>query len=128
MRALLDTHAFLWWIGDDPQLSQRVREIISDGNNELHFSAAGCWEIAIKAGLGKIRIPAKPEIFIAEQLALNGILVLPIQSSHALYVFNLPSLHRDPFDRILVSQAQLETMPIITSDPLIAQYQVKTLW
>ena len=128
MRALLDTHALLWWLTDDPRLPQNTRDIISDGNNELYFSAAGCWEIAIKAQLGKITLPDKPDVFISDQLALNGIRSLPIQSSHALHVFSLPALHRDPFDRMLVSQAQLEDMPVITSDALIALYQVKLIW
>ena len=128
MKALLDTHALLWWLIDDPQLPDNVRDIISDANNELYFSAAGCWEIAIKARLGKISLPDKPEVFISDQLALNSIRSLPIQSSHALHVFNLPDLHRDPFDRMLVAQAQMEDMPIISSDALIALYQVKTIW
>lgn len=128
MRALLDTHAFLWWLTDDPQLPQNVRDIIADGNNELYFSAASCWEIAIKAQLGKLALPDKPAAFISDQLAVNGVQSLPIQSSHALHVFNLPALHRDPFDRMLIAQAQLENMPIITSDPLIALYEVQLLW
>ncbi|MFZ5997808.1 MAG: type II toxin-antitoxin system VapC family toxin [Nitrospirota bacterium] len=128
MRALLDTHAFLWWLTDDPQLPQNIRDIIADGSNELYFSAASCWEIAIKAQLGKLMLPDKPAVFISDQLAINGIQSLPIQSSHALHVFNLPALHRDPFDRMLIAQAQLENMPIITSDPLIALYQVQLLW
>jgi PIN domain nuclease of toxin-antitoxin system len=128
LRALLDTHVFLWWLVDDPQLPQNVRDIISDGSNDMYFSAAGCWEIAVKARLGRMTLPDKPDVFIADQLALNGIQSLPIQSSHALHVFNLPALHRDPFDRILVAQAQLENMPIITADPLIALYQVQLVW
>jgi PIN domain nuclease of toxin-antitoxin system len=128
LRALLDTHAFLWWLTDDPQLPRNVRDIIADEKNELYFSAAGCWEIAIKARLGKITLPDKPDVFISDQLSLNGIRSLPVQSSHALHVFSLPPLHRDPFDRMIVSQAQLENMPVITSDPLIALYQVKLIW
>lgn len=128
MRALLDTHAFLWWLTNDPQLPEKIRSIITNGNNELYFSAAGCWEIAIKAQLGKITIPGKPGVFMSDQIAINGIQNLSIQSSHALHVFNLPPLHRDPFDRILIAQAQLENMPIITADTLIALYDVKTIW
>jgi PIN domain nuclease of toxin-antitoxin system len=128
MKALLDTHVLLWWLTDAPQLPPHVRELLSDGDNELYFSAASCWEIAIKAGLGKIKLPAKPEIFIANQLAANAIQSLPIAASHALHVFNLPNLHRDPFDRILVAQSQLEGLPIITSDTIIARYKVKTIW
>lgn len=128
MRALLDTHVFLWWITNNPQLPQDVRSIIADGDNELFFSAASCWEIAIKAHLGKIILPQKPDIFISDQLATNSIQTLPIQASHALHVFNLPYRHRDPFDRMIVAQAQMEKLPIITSDALIAKYKVRVIW
>ncbi len=128
MRALLDTHAFLWWILDTPKLPPQVRGIISDGDNELFFSAASCWEIAIKAQLGRIKLPAKPDIFISEQLSINAVQALPIQISHALHVFNLPLLHSDPFDRMIIAQAQMEDLPILTSDPLIAKYKVKVIW
>jgi len=128
LKALLDTHVFLWWITDEPQLPAHIRKVISDIGNELFFSAASCWEIAIKAQLGKIKLPAKPDIFISEQLAINEIQSMPVQSSHALHVFNLPPLHRDPFDRIIVAQAYLENMPVITSDSLISQYDIATIW
>lgn len=128
MRALLDTHTFLWWITDDPQLSPRVREIISDGANELFLSAASGWEMAIKAKLGRLHLPDNLESFIFEQLAINAIESLPVQMSHALHVYMLPDHHRDPFDRLLIAQAQLEDLPILTIDPQIAQYTVKTIW
>lgn len=128
MRALLDTHTFLWWIIDSPKLSSRVRKIISDGKNELFLSAASAWEIAIKAQLGRIQIPDKPELFISGQMVANAIQGLPIQISHAVHVYNLPSYHRDPFDRILVAQAQLEGLPVLTNDPQISHYPVKTIW
>jgi len=128
LKALLDTHVFLWWITDDPQLPTHIRRVISDSDNELFFSAASCWEIAIKAQLGKITLPAKPDIFIAEQLSINAIQSMPVQSSHALHVFNLPPLHRDSFDRIIVAQAHLEKLPIITSNSLISQYNIDTIW
>jgi len=128
MKALLDTHVFLWWILGTPQLPPPIKEIIVDGSNKLFLSAASCWEIAIKARLGRIKLPAKPDIFIADQMATNAIQGLPIQSSHALHIFNLPNLHRDPFDRIIISQAQLEGLPIITSDYFISQYKVEIIW
>ena len=128
MKALLDTHAFLWWITDNPMLSSHVCKIISDGRNELFFSAASGWEIAIKAQLGRIKIPDKPEIFISEQMIANAIQSLPIQISHAFHVYNLPSHHRDPFDRMLIAQAQLEGLPILTNDPQISRYPVKVIW
>ena len=128
MKVLLDTHTFLWWITDHPKLSSRVREIIGDGNNELFVSAASGWEIAIKAQLGRLQLPDEPQRFILEQLSLNAIQSLPIQISHALHVFSLPNHHRDPFDRILISQAQLEGLPILTADPQIALYPVEVIW
>jgi PIN domain nuclease of toxin-antitoxin system len=125
---LLDTHVLLWWLIDDARLPKKIRNIIADADNELYFSAAGCWEIAIKAQLGKISLPGRPDRFLSDQLAANGIKSLPVQSSHALHVFNLPAHHRDPFDRMIVSQSQLEDMPIITSDALISLYEVKRIW
>jgi PIN domain nuclease of toxin-antitoxin system len=128
MNMLLDTHAFLWWIDDNPKLSPRAREIISDAGNMLFLSAASGWEIAIKARLGKLTLPDDLERFIADQLVANTFNSLPIQLSHALHVYTLPAHHRDPFDRILVAQSQLEDMPILTADPQIAQYPVEVIW
>ncbi len=128
MKVLLDTHTFLWWIADSPRLSARAREVIRDSNNELFFSAASGWEIAIKAQLGRLQLPDNLEQFIVEQLSLNIILVLPIQLRHALHVYTLPQHHRDPFDRMLVAQSQVENLPILTTDPQIAQYDVETIW
>lgn len=128
MKALLDTHVFLWWIMNDPHLPQPVREIIADGTNELFLSSASCWEIAVKAHIGRITLPAKPDVFIPDQMAINAIHGLPIHPSHALHVFNLPLLHRDPFDRIIVAQSQLEKLTVITSDTLISRYKVETIW
>ncbi len=128
MRALLDTHAFLWWITDDSRLSAHAREIIGDGSHTLFFSAASGWEIAIKAQLGRLKLPDKADAFVMEQLSANAFNSLPIQLSHALHIFNLPHHHRDPFDRMLIAQSQLEGLPILTADPLIAQYQVEVIW
>lgn len=128
MRILLDTHAFLWWITEDSRLSVGARECISDGKNTLLLSAASGWEIAIKVGLGRIELPRPISGFLGEQLRENRIDVLPIQMSHALRVQELPPLHRDPFDRMLVAQAQLEKLPILTSDAWIPRYDVEALW
>ncbi len=128
MRALLDTHAFLWWISDDRRLSDRAREIIADGRNELFFSAASGWEISIKAGLGRLEVPEDLPRFIADQLSRNAIQVLSIHLSHALHTRVLPDHHRDPFDRILVSQAILEDIPFLSADPRISQYPVEVVW
>lgn len=128
MRFLLDTHTFLWWITDDPQLSVGAREILGDPGNEILFSAAGGWELAIKAALGKLRVAEDLPGFIEEQLRENGFGVLPVQLSHALHVATLPLHHRDPFDRLLVAQSRLEKLPILTNDPHIARYGVEVRW
>ena len=128
MRALLDTHTFLWWITDDPRLSSRVREIIGAGENELFLSSASGWEMAIKARLGKLELSKDPEHFIPEQMALNSIGSLPVRMSHALHIYKLPDYHRDPFDRMLIAQARLEELPILTADPQISRYPVKVIW
>lgn len=128
MRALLDTCAFLWWIADDSQLSPRVREVISQGDNKLYLSAASGWEIAIKAALGKLSFPGDLKSFIIEQMNGNGIDSLPVEMFHALHVSTLPAIHGDPFDRLLIAQAQLESLPILTPDPQIGHYDVEIIW
>jgi PIN domain nuclease of toxin-antitoxin system len=128
VRVLLDTHAFLWWISDSPELSDAAREAIADQRNAPIFSAVSGWEIAIKAGLGKLELPDSPAKFVNEQLSQNNLEVLPIHSRHALGVYGLPDHHRDPFDRLLVSQAVVEKLPSLTADPEIPRYPVETLW
>lgn len=125
---MLDTHVFLWWITDDPRLTVRARSVIGEGKNIIFFSAASAWEIAIKARLGKLKVPGDLRAFIAEQLALNNITPLPVRLSHALYVYVLPDYHRDPFDRLLVAQAQIENLLLLTSDLQIAKYAVEIIW
>jgi PIN domain nuclease of toxin-antitoxin system len=128
MRYLLDTHTFLWWIVDSDLLSERVRDIMSDGANTLYLSVASGWEIVIKADLGRLRLPDEPGKVIPEQMSLNTMVALPIQMSHALHMHSLPKYHRDPFDRMLVAQSQVEELPILTSDPQIAKYEVDVVW
>jgi PIN domain nuclease of toxin-antitoxin system len=128
MQLLLDTHVFLWWVDNDQRLSERARLIITDGANELFLSAASSWEIAIKAQLGKLILPANLEQFISKELDENYITIMPIQLSHTLAIYRLPVLHRDPFDRMLVTQSQFENIPILTADPLIKQYNVQSIW
>ncbi|HOW54113.1 MAG TPA: type II toxin-antitoxin system VapC family toxin [Syntrophorhabdaceae bacterium] len=128
MKLLLDTHTFLWWITDSPELSLRVRDAIRNTENELFLSVASAWEMAIKVDLGRLHLPDRPDRFIPNQLAKNAIESLPIQMGHALHVSRLPLIHRDPFDRIIISQAILEKMPVVTRDADIAKYKVKILW
>ena len=128
MNALLDTHTFLWWNLDDPQLSEKVRDFISDGRNEIFFSAASAWEIAIKAAKGRLKLPESPDRYVANRIRHHRFSALPIEVSHALQVFELPQIHTDPFDRLLIAQSQMEGMPILTADPEIAHYPVEIIW
>jgi PIN domain nuclease of toxin-antitoxin system len=128
MRALLDTHTFLWWNMDDPHLSQAAREFIGDGTNEVFFSAASAWEIAIKCARGRLTLPEDPDEYVVDRMVKHRILPLPVQISHALQVFKLPDIHQDLFDRLLVAQSQLDDIPILTADTMIPQYSVSIIW
>jgi PIN domain nuclease of toxin-antitoxin system len=113
---------------DDPQLSNAARQFIADGRNELFFSATSAWEIAIKAARGKLTLPEAPERYVASRLARHRFQPLPVQLSHALRVYDLPDLHRDPFDQLLVVQSQMEGLPILTAYESIRRYAVETVW
>jgi len=113
---------------DDPRLSPTARDLITDGRNELHLSAASAWEIAIKAGRGSLILPEPPEQYVPSRLQLHHMLVLSIQLRHALHVYDLPPIHRDPFDRLLIAQSRLEDLPLLTADPEIGRYDVRCLW
>jgi PIN domain nuclease of toxin-antitoxin system len=128
MRALLDTHAFLWWIGNDPRMSTRAREIIADDGNEIVLSAVSAWEIAIKASLVRFAMRGDIAAFVNSHVTANGFEVLPLLIDHALRVASLPDHHRDPFDRALVAQAQVEGLALLTADRAISHYSVKILW
>jgi PIN domain nuclease of toxin-antitoxin system len=128
MRALLDTHTFLWWIVDDARLSRRASAIIADRTNEIYFSAISGWEIAEKARRAKLSLPSDPESFVAEQVVSNAFEVLPLELTHALHVFSLPAHHKDPFDRMLIAQAQIEELALLSADHEIARYAVEVIW
>ena len=121
MNLLLDTHAFLWAIDNNPQLSQKARESIIDGNNIVFVSAATAWEIAIKKSIGKLRIPNGDYL---EELKLHRFTPLDITTEHALMVENLPPHHKDPFDRMLIAQAQVEKLTLVTGDAKIKAYNI----
>ena len=127
MRVLLDTHAFIWWVTNNYQLSDAAT-CIADLDNDVFLSTASAWEIVIKVNIGKLILPEPPESYIPSRLASNQFESLPIQMSHVLQVSALPNHHRDPFDRILIAQSQVEKMPILTADNLIAQYSVNFIW
>ena len=112
----------------DLRLSETSRRFIADGGNELFVSAASAWEIAIKAGRGSLILPAPPAEYLATRLRLHHFQPLPVQVSHAVQVFTLPDIHRDPFDRLLVAQSQLEGLPLLTGNPEIRQYAVEIIW
>lgn len=128
MRALLDTHTFLWWVTNNPQLSQPVRDITSKPDSILYLSVASSWEIVIKFKTGRLPLPEAPSQFIQSCLTVNRFESLAIDLAHVLQVETLPEHHKDPFDRILIAQAQVENIPILTLDQLIAQYPVQTIW
>ncbi len=107
---------------------ERITKMISDIENELFLSAASGWEITIKVQMGRLRLPDEPERFVPTQLKMNALKPLPIGMNHALHVSTLPDYHRDPFDRMLIAQAQVEGMPILSADPNIQKYQVEVIW
>lgn len=126
MRVLLDTHIFLWLNTEPERLGERL-SLIEDQRSELLFSAASSWEIAIKHSLGRLPLPEPPDRYVPARMRAVGVMGLAIEHTHALAVAGLPSLHRDPFDRLLVAQAVLLDVPILTADPILAEYHVRTL-
>lgn len=128
MRVLIDTHIFLWFFLEPKRISKQVREFLDDTfQNEIYVSHVTAWEIAIKYGISKLVLPEIPELFVPDRIRRAGFLPMPIEISHVLRVHNLPPIHKDPFDRLLISQAQSENIAILTADPNFAKYQVKTL-
>ena len=122
MRLLLDTHVLLWWL-TDAKLSPRAREALADPENKLFVSAATTWELVIKAGLGRLTLPEA----LTEVLAEQDLLPLPVTIAHSLAVRDLPPLHRDPFDRLLVAQAGYEGLTLVTRDEQVMAYDVPVL-
>jgi len=124
MRLLLDTHTLLWALEDNPKLSARAREAIENLDNEVLVSAVSAWEIAIKKALGRLKAPSG----LSDAIADAGFVRRLIGFQDAVQLESLPSVHSDPFDRMLVAQAQVEGIPIVTKDPHIARYSVQTVW
>ena len=125
---LLDTHAFLWWVDDAPQIPLAARAVIADPGNECFLSVASCWEMAIKASLGKLELARPVAVFVAEQLAANDFRLLNVELKHVGLVEKLPFHHRDPFDRLLVAQAKAERLTLLSADAELARYGVRVLW
>ncbi|HSA87577.1 MAG TPA: type II toxin-antitoxin system VapC family toxin [Nitrospira sp.] len=128
MKLLLDTCTFLWLITDDPALSDKARDLFIDPVNEAYLSSVSVWEIVVKFSLNKLPLPQAPERFIPEQREQHGISPLPLEEQAVFYLSRLSALHRDPFDRVLICQAIQHELTLLTPDPLITQYAVKTAW
>ena len=122
--ALADTHALLWWLADDPRLSEPARDVLAAGEIAVFFSAASVWEAEIKAAAGKLRVPDD----LLESLEAEQFVELDATARHAREAARLPLLHRDQFDRMLVAQARLENLAVMTRDPKIAAYGVALVW
>lgn len=125
---LLDTPTFIWWATDDRALSPRSLEVLKSPETDILLSAVVAWEIAIKAGLGRLELGRSLTTIVTQQVARHGMIELPVTLDHAMAVQSLPRHHGDPFDRLLIAQARIERVPIVTADPWIERYGVKTIW
>jgi PIN domain nuclease of toxin-antitoxin system len=128
MRLLLDTHSFLWFLLDDPKLSKTAKDSIADPDNDIEISPASYWEIAIKISLNKYSLPEPYEQFMERELATNQFRILPIEPKHTATLTRLPFHHRDPFDRLIIAQAMVEQIPVISGDAAFAAYPVTCIW
>ncbi len=128
MRLLLDTHAFLWWLDGDRRLPLRLRRLIGDESNAIHVSAATAWEIATKARLGKLPGALDVAADIGGAVASQGFIAMPVTIPHAQRAGALPGPHRDPFDRMLIAQSQMEDVPLVSLDDVFDGYGVTRLW
>ena len=128
MNFIADTHAFLWFVTDAPQLSARAKTLFESPDNGRLLSLASVWEIAIKASLGKLSFEQPLEQFLPQQITLNRIQLLDISMAHTLRVATLPLHHRDPFDRMLVAQALSENLSVLSNDTALDAYGIKRLW
>ena len=128
MRLLLDTHALIWWLAGSTLLSRPARRAIDGSANDVFVSAASAWEISIKHAAGRLPLPKRPDIFVPMMREASGIERLDMDEESALHAGRLPGLHSDPFDRMLVAQAVVHGMAILTPDQEIEQYAVRVLW
>lgn len=128
MKYLLDTHVLLWIITNDSKLSLKAKTIYLDPENDIYFSLAGVWEMAIKSSLGKLSLSKQLDKFIDEHIKGNNIEILKIEVPHVVRVENLPFHHRDPFDRLMISQAIVENLPLMSADRVLDAYPIKRVW
>lgn len=128
MKVLLDTCAFIWLVTDDPKLSGLAKEIFLDEGNEILLSAVTGFEIAVKYSLGKLQLAEPPGEFVTNRMNANALTELPVSMSHALALQNMPLHHKDPFDRLLVAQAIVNQIPLLSADQQLSAYAIKRLW
>jgi PIN domain nuclease of toxin-antitoxin system len=128
MKLLLDTHAFLSWVGGAPPVGRRAKAALANPDNEVFLSLASCWEIAIKISLGKLRLAGKLDVFLREQLRRNAFSLLELELRHIVRVAELPFHHRDPFDRLLAAQALEDQLVLVSGDRVFRTYGVTVTW
>jgi PIN domain nuclease of toxin-antitoxin system len=128
VRLLLDTHAFVWMCTDPDSLGRRARAAILDRSNELVLSAASVWEMSIKVGLERLRLNAPLTELLAAQARENDLRLLDVRAEHALGVQTLPPHHRDPFDRLLISQCVIEGLELVSADRTLDAYEIRRIW
>lgn len=128
MNVLVDTHVFLWYSLVADKLSNTALDILNNANNSIYLSQISIWEMQIKHDLGKLSLPVDVKTLVEEQIHQNGFILLPIRNEHFWNLAYLPKLHSDPFDRLLVCQAQVEQVDILTKDQNVARYKVNALW
>lgn len=128
MKYLLDTVVWLWSVSSVERIGDQGREILADGKSEIYLSCASSWEIAIKTQAGRCQLPEPPAQYVPKRLAEQGIKALSINQTHALKTYDLPLHHRDPFDRMIISQAIVEGMVILSSDHQFEKYAVELVW
>ena len=127
MKLLLDTHVFLWIVSGDRRLTPRYRALFEDPDNQVFLSVASCWEIVIKAGLDRLRLPLPATDYVMKQIEANQVTLLGIRHSHLKALETLPALHKDPFDRMILAQALAESMSLLSKDKALRAYKVRVL-
>jgi len=128
VKLLLDTHVWIWLLTDPQRLSRAAHAALLASDNQLYLSPASTWECSVKFTAGRLAVDGTPEALLQEAIVVSGVLPLPIEHSHALQTARLPAHHRDPFDRMLIAQAQVERMPLVSSDSQLTRYDVEILW
>lgn len=127
MTVLLDTHCWLWWLAEPEKLRAESLAILKDSANTVLVSSVVSWEIAIKYSIARLELPEPPDRFVPDRLSRDGFIALSVSHSHALRTATLPALHKDPFDRLLIAQAQVEDVPIMSADGVFTRYEVSLI-